>query len=161
MDKTIATLTALRRVLRATDLHDREVATSVGLTTVQLRLLKFIRETESANAKTLASRVHVSQATITVLLDKLEMKQMIERRLSSTDRRQKLIHTTKIGRDALDAAPDPMQRAFIQRFEQLEDWEQMMLMAAVERIAYLMDADETDAAPGFVAGEFAGIADCP
>ncbi len=161
MDKTIATLTALRRVLRAIDLHDREVATSVGLTTVQLRLLKFIRETESANAKTLASRVHVSQATITVLLDKLEMKQMIERRVSAMDRRQKLIHTTELGRDALNAAPDPMQRAFVQQFEQLEDWEQTMLMAAVERITYLMDADETDTAPVFVAGELSGIAGCP
>ena len=161
MAKTSATLTALRRILRATELHDREVATSVGLTTAQLRLLKFIKDTESANAKTLASRVHVSQATITVLLDKLEMKQMIERRVSSMDRRQKLIHTTEIGRDALDAAPDPMQRAFVQRLEKLEDWEQAMLLAAVERIAHLMDADEIDAAPGFVAGEFAGIADCP
>ncbi|MEH6727934.1 MAG: MarR family transcriptional regulator [Hyphomicrobiales bacterium] len=161
MDKTSATLTALSRILRATELHDREVAASVGLTTAQLRLLKFIKDTESANAKTLASRVHVSQATITVLLDKLEVKQMIERRVSSMDRRQKLIHTTEIGRDVLDAAPDPMQRAFVQRLQKLEDWEQAMLMTAVERIAHLMDADEIDAAPGFVAGEFAGIADCP
>ncbi len=161
MEKTNATLTALQRILRATELHDREVATSVGLTTVQLRLLKFIRETESANAKTLASRIHVSQATITVLLDKLEVKQMIERRVSATDRRQKLIHTTAIGRAALEAAPDPMQRAFVQRFEKLEDWEQGMLMAAVERIAHLMDANEIETVPVFVAGEFAGIADCP
>lgn len=161
MDKTNATLTALLRILRATDLHDREVATSVGLTAVQLRLLKFIRETESANAKTLASRIHVSQATVTVLLDKLEVKQMIERRVSPTDRRQKLIHTTAAGRAALEAAPDPMQRAFVQRFEKLEDWEQAMLMAAVERIAYLMDANDIDAVPVFVPGEFSGIADCP
>lgn len=161
MDKTNATLTALRRILRATDLHGREVATSVGLTAVQLRLLKIIQDTESANAKTLASQVQVSQATITVLLDKLEAKQMIERCVSSIDRRQKLIHITDIGRDALEAAPDPMQRAFVRRLKELEEWEQAMLMAAAERIAYLMDADGIDAAPVLAAGEITGIADFP
>jgi DNA-binding MarR family transcriptional regulator len=161
MDKTNTTLTALRRILRATELHNREVATSVGLTTVQLRLLKFIQETKSTNAKTLASQVHVSQATITVLLDKLESKKMIERRISSTDRRQKQIHTTDIGRQALEAAPDPIQRAFVHRFEKLEQWEQAMLMAAAERIAHLMDADGIDAAPVLAAGEITGISDCP
>tara|TARA_R110002126_G_scaffold25224_3_gene86602 strand:+ start:2609 stop:3094 length:486 start_codon:yes stop_codon:yes gene_type:complete len=159
MDRTNTTLTALRRILRATELHNREVATSVGLTAVQLRLLKFIQETKSTNAKTLASQVHVSQATITVLLDKLESKKMIERRVSSTDRRQKQIHTTDIGREALEAAPDPIQRAFVKRFEKLEQWEQAMLMAAAERIAHLMDADGIDAAPVLAAGEITDIAD--
>lgn len=159
MDRTNATLTALRRILRATDIHGREVATSVGLTAVQLRLLNFIRDTENTNAKTLASQMHVSQATITVLLDKLEVKKMIERRLSSMDRRQKLIHITGAGRNALEAAPDPMQRAFVQRLETLEKWEQAMLMAATERIAYLMDADGIDAAPVLSAGELTGIED--
>lgn len=161
MGKTNAILTALRRILRATDLHGSDVATSVGLTAVQLRLLKFVQDTESANAKTLASQMHVSQATITVLLDKLEMKRMIERCVSLMDRRQKLIHITDVGRDALEAAPDPMQRAFVRRFEKLEDWEQSMLMAAVERIAYLMDADEIDAAPVLAVGEITGVADFP
>lgn len=160
MDKTNATLTALRRILRATDLHGREVATSVGLTTVQLRLLKFTQDTESANAKTLACQMQVSQATVTVLLDKLEAKHMIERRVSLVDRRQKLIHITDVGHDTLEAAPDPMQRAFVQRLEQLEEWEQTMLMAAAERIAYLMDADGIDAAPVLAAGEITGIVDC-
>lgn len=161
MDKTNATLTALRRILRATDLHGREVATSVGLTAVQLRLLKIILDTESANAKTLASQLHVSQATITVLLDKLEVKKMIERRVSLIDRRQKHIYVTDVGRDALEAAPDPMQRAFVRRLKELEEWEQAMLMAAAERIAYLMDADGIDAAPVLAAGEITGIADYP
>ncbi len=161
MHRTNSTLTALRRILRATDLHSREVASSVGLTTVQLRLLKIVQESQSANAKTLALQLHVSQATITVLLDKLEAKKMIERRVSETDRRQKLIHITGLGRDALEAAPDPMQRAFVRRYEKLEAWEQAMLMAAAERIAYLLDADGLDASPVLAAGDITGAADLP
>ncbi|MFN3239350.1 MAG: MarR family winged helix-turn-helix transcriptional regulator, partial [Pseudomonadales bacterium] len=112
MDRTNATLTALRRVLRATELHSKEVAQSVGLTPVQLRLLKFIGECEAGNAKYLAVQMRVSQATVTALLDKLEQRHMIERTVSRYDRRQKMISLTPKGRQAIEEAPDPIQRLF-------------------------------------------------
>lgn len=156
MERTNATLTALRRILRATDLHGREVARSVGLTAVQLRLLKLTYESKAATAKYLASNMRVSQATITALLDKLATRGMIERRVSSIDRRQKNIIVTEAGRQALQDAPDPMQRDFAERFEQLADWEQAMLLAAAERIAELLRADDLEAAPLLTTGEIAG-----
>lgn len=152
MDRTHATLTALRRILRVTELHGREVARSVGLTPVQLRLLKFICDTPCANAKSLALEMRVSQATVTTLLDKLEWLGMVQREVSPKDRRQKMISLTDKGHTALENAPDPMQRRFADRFEQLETWEQGMLLASIERIAVLLDADEIDAAPILTTG---------
>lgn len=153
MDRTNATLTALRQILRATDLHGRDVANAVGLTAVQLRLLKFTHEASGATATTLAYHMRVSQATITALLDKLAAKGMIERKVSDQDRRKKTILITDAGLEALENAPDPMQRDFARRFERLEDWEQAMLLAAAERLAALMDADEISAAPILATGE--------
>lgn len=147
MDRTNATLLALRRILRVTELHRREVARSVGLTSVQLHLLKLIKEAQCATAKILADQMRVSQATVTALLDKLESRGMIARKVSASDRRQKLILLTPKGGGALNNVHDPMQRNFGKRFEKLEDWEQSMLLAAVERIAGLLDADTLDATP--------------
>ena len=152
MDRTNATLTALRRIMRATELHSKDVAQSVGLTPVQLRLLKFIGECECATAKSLAAQMRVSQATVTTLLDKLEMRNLIERTVSRFDRRQKMISLTPDGRIANENAPDPLQRQFASRYSQLEDWEKSMLLAAAERIASLLDADDIDAAPILASG---------
>lgn len=91
--------------------------------------------------------MRVSQATVTALLDKLESRGMIARKVSASDRRQKLILLTPKGGGALNNVHDPMQRNFGKRFEKLEDWEQSMLLAAVERIAGLLDADTLDATP--------------
>ncbi len=156
MNRTNATLTALRRILKATEQHGREVAKSVGLTAVQLRVLKLAHENSESTAKFLACRLQVSQATVTTLLDKLSAQGMIERRVSVCDRRQKNILVTPTGITALKRAPDPMQREFTQRFEQLNDWEQAMLLAAAERIANLLNADELDAAPILATGEIDG-----
>lgn len=141
MDRTNATLVALRRILRRTEFHRREVAQSVGLTSVQLRLLKLTTEGQCATAKSLAIQMHVSQATVTALLDKLETRGLIARKISASDRRQKMILLTKKGQHALDNVHDPMQRNFAARFEQLEEWEQSMMLASVERIAALLEAD--------------------
>lgn len=136
-----------------TELHGKEVAQAVGMTAVQLRLLKLTNETRSANAKMLAAQLRVSQATVTTLLDKLECLGMICRKVSDTDRRQKMILLTEKGEAALRDAPDPMQRNFALRFSQLQDWEQSMLLASVERIATLLDAEDIEAAPILATGD--------
>ncbi len=155
MERTNATLTALRQILLATELHEREVAGAVGLTGVQLRLLKLVHETGGATATTLANTMRVSQATITILLDKLVAKGMVERRVSDQDRRKKTVLITPVGLCALKDAPDPLQRDFARRFERLPGWEQAMLMAAAERIAALMNAEEISAAPILATGKIA------
>jgi DNA-binding MarR family transcriptional regulator len=159
MDRTNATLTALRRILKATELHGREVAQSVGLTAVQLRVLKLADEAEGPTAKSLAGQMRVTQATVTALLDKLAVQGMIERHVCKTDRRQKNIFLTPLGLQTLEEAPDPMQRDFSHRFNKLADWEQAMLLAASERIASLLDAEELDAAPILATGEIDGELD--
>ena len=51
------------------------------------------------------------------------------------------------GRAALIDAPQPLQEHFIQKFCELEAWEQSLLLSSMQRIALMMDATEIDAAP--------------
>ena len=43
---------------------------------------------------------------------------------------------------------------FVKAFDKLESWEQHMLIASVERIAELMDAEDLSASPILDVGEF-------
>jgi len=147
MQRIDTCLIALRRILRATESYARELAQSAGLTAVQFRALQLIAEKGRCTATEIAQRMLVSQATVTALVDKLVRKGMVTREKSSTDRRQTNITLTELGRATVDNAPDPLQQQFVKKFEALEDWEQSMIVASLERVAAMLNAADIDASP--------------
>jgi DNA-binding MarR family transcriptional regulator len=153
MDKTDESLIALRRILRATEIFARELATAAGLTPAQLRVLQIVVEHGSRTPKELAGQMGVSQATVTALLDKLVARNMVERVQSQTDRRQTNVLATDAGKAAVESAPDALQQRYVRAFESLTDWEQAQLVASLQRVAAMLNADEIDAAPVLTTGE--------
>ncbi|MFC4351711.1 MarR family winged helix-turn-helix transcriptional regulator [Fodinicurvata halophila] len=154
MDRTDQSLIAIRRIFRATELYGRELARAAGLTAVQIRVLQIVEETGHATSKEISRRMGVAQATMTALVDRLAAKGMVERRRSESDRRQTNIFITEEGRAAVRKAPDPLQQRYVKQFEALEDWEQAMIVASLERVASMLDAEEIDASPVLDVGEF-------
>ena len=71
MDRTDISLIALRRILRATELYGKELANAAKLTAAQFRALQIVGEIGHATPSDIATRMGVSQATITALVDKL------------------------------------------------------------------------------------------
>jgi DNA-binding MarR family transcriptional regulator len=153
MDRIDTSLIALRRILRATEMFGRELAQSAGLTAVQFRVLQVVAETGQTTAKTISTRMRVSQATITTLVDKLVSRDMVVREKSLIDRRQTNIVITELGQKTIKETPDPLQQRYLRRFKDLEDWEQSMLVAALERVAAMLDAEELDVAPVLTSGD--------
>lgn len=153
MDRTDMSLIALRRILRATELYGRDLARAAGLTAVQVRVLQVIAETGRTTPTAIANRMGVSQATISALIDRLEAKGLVRRTRSDTDRRQTNLTLTDEGTEALSRAPDALQQRYVKRFEALPDWEQSMIVAALERVSALLDADQMDASPVLDPGE--------
>ncbi|GGL93732.1 MarR family winged helix-turn-helix transcriptional regulator [Pseudooceanicola nanhaiensis] len=154
MDRTDISLIALRRILRATELYGRRLAKEAGMTAVQFRVLQIIAENGHATPTAIANRMGVTQATMTALINKLVERQLVERRRSETDRRQTNVCITPRGTEAVDDAPDPLQQRYVKNFEALEDWEQAMIVASLERVAAMLDADGLDASPVLDLGEF-------
>jgi DNA-binding MarR family transcriptional regulator len=144
MDRIDVCLIALRRILRATELHAKELAQSAGMTPVQLRVVQIVAETGTSTGGAIARRMHVAPATITAMIDKLERAGHVARQRSDADRRQTIIALTDRGRDALKRAPDALQQRFASEFEALADWEQAMIVAVLERVATMLDAGDTE-----------------
>lgn len=153
MDRIDSSLIALRRIVRATELFGREIRQSTGVTPTQFRVLQIISEQGYATAKAISLRMRISQGTVTSLVDKLVRDGLAVREKSSQDRRQINIVLTDAGRTILEDAPDPLQQRFVRKFAAMDDWEQAMLVASLERVAAMLDAEEMDASPVLDTGE--------
>ncbi len=147
MRKFEEVLVALRRVIRATDLHSRQLSKTVGLTAPQLLIMQNIRDLGAVKISTIARRVSLSQATVTTILDRLESRGLVYRERNEADKRKVHAHLTEAGQTLLERAPLTLQSEFTQRFEALADWEQSMILAALQRVAQMMDAEDIDASP--------------
>jgi DNA-binding MarR family transcriptional regulator len=151
-DRCDEVLVALRRVIRAVDLHSRALVRSHGLTAPQALVLKEVVAARELAVGALAQRVSLSHATITDILNRLERRALVVRSRSEMDRRRVLVRATPAAEQTLERAPPLLQESFASRFSQLADWEQTLLLASLQRIAALMDAERIDAAPVLAAG---------
>lgn len=147
MNQIDQVLTALRRVIRAIDLHSKQLVKTASVTGPQLRLLQLIRRQGDATASELSDAMSLSQATVTSILDRLEDRKLIERIRSQTDKRKIHPRLTEAGNILLDKAPTALQDSFIRKFDQLHSWEQHMIIASLQRVAEMMDAEHIDASP--------------
>lgn len=140
-------LIALRRVIRATDLHSKHLAKTTGLTAPQILLLQSIRNRGQVTIGELANDISLSQATVTTILDRLEKRGFVYRQRSEQDKRKVHAFLTDSGEEILKDAPTPLQEHFTDRFNTLEPWEQSMILASLQRVASMMDAQNLDASP--------------
>ncbi|ELR67579.1 Transcriptional regulator, MarR family [Photobacterium marinum] len=147
MDKHEEVLIALRQIIRAIDLHSRKLNKVAGLTGPQLVLMRAIRDSGEVTIRQLSNNTNMSQATATTILDRLEKRGLVIRERSKLDKRKVHAHLTESGRETLEKAPLPLQEDFVARFQELEDWEQTLLLSSVQRISSMMNAEHLDVAP--------------
>ncbi|MFA7553638.1 MAG: MarR family transcriptional regulator [Spongiibacteraceae bacterium] len=147
MDRIKAVLIALRRVIRATDLHSKHLAKTTGLTAPQILLLQTIREHGDITIGQIANEMSLSQATVTTILDRLEKREMVYRKRSQEDKRKVHAYLTQPAIEMLEHAPVPLQDQFSRQFDALQDWEQTMIISSLQRVAEMMDAQHIDASP--------------
>jgi DNA-binding MarR family transcriptional regulator len=145
-------MAAMRRIIRAIDLHSRSLVERFGLTGPQLVVLKEVVERPPRAVGEIAQAVHLSQATVSGILDRLERKGMVERLRSSSDRRRVLVSPTPTAEDVLAGAPPLLQEHFTRAFSQLPDWQQTQILSSLQRIVALMEAGHVEAGPILTTG---------
>jgi DNA-binding MarR family transcriptional regulator len=147
MDQIDAVLIALRKVIRATDLHSKYLAKNTGLTTAQLLILQSIQNMGEVSIGEISKKISLSQATVTSILDRLVDKGLVYRERSTEDKRKVHAYLTEDALALIKDAPAPLQEQFTKQFEALNDWEKSMMISSLQRIAQMMDAEGIDASP--------------
>ena len=146
-DLTIPALRALRRILRASELGNRQLAAATGLTPSQLLVLQEIGERRETTPTELAAALQFGQATITNILDRLEAAGLVMRKRGETDKRRVYLTVAAAGERVIEEAPDMLQARFSERFAALPDWEQAMILAGLDRLGDILGVASKDAAP--------------
>jgi DNA-binding MarR family transcriptional regulator len=140
VNKIQEVLVALRRVIRATDLHSKHLAKTTGLTAPQILLLQTIQDKGEVTIGELANEISLSQATVTTILDRLEKRELVYRERSKEDKRKAHAYLTDQAVGVLKESPIPLQEHFTRQFGDLQEWEQTMIISSLQRVAQMMDA---------------------
>jgi DNA-binding MarR family transcriptional regulator len=151
-------LQSLRQIIRAIEIHSRKLVQDCQITGPQLNCLLALQEHESLTVTALAHTVYLSPSTIVGIVDRLEEKMLVDRSRSHIDRRQVQISITATGRKLTTSAPSPLQETLVERLRDLPEPEQVAITRALEKVADLMDAHKTDAAPVLETGPLLPLA---
>ena len=152
-NRSTTALVALRRILRATELNSRVLARQSELTTSQMLVLRHVAREGKALPSAIARAVDLKQATVTVLVNKLQEAGLVTRRRDTEDRRRVWVEMTDAGRATLARSPDLLQSRFEREFDMLQEWEKAAMIATLERVASMLDASEIEAAPVLDVGD--------
>jgi len=146
-------LVALRRITRAIDLHSKRLQKETGLTTSQSLVMDIISKLGSPSPSTIAREMVLSQATVTSLLDRLTKSELVVRVKSDQDKRSVTVDLTERGRELVSDAPELLQAGFLKEYRKLPEWQRHSLIASLQQIAQMMDAEKLDASPILDTGE--------
>jgi DNA-binding MarR family transcriptional regulator len=139
-------LVTIRQIIRRIDLYSKKLEHVYGLTGPQLLLLKELGKAEEMPVGHLARHARLSHPTVTGILDRLEKRGLIVRTRSAADKRRVLVSIAEPGIAVLAGAPSLLEEQFVDRFQQLQPWEQTLILSSLQRVAAMMGAEEIDAA---------------
>jgi DNA-binding MarR family transcriptional regulator len=138
-------LRSLRRITRAIDLHSRQLATRYRLTAPQLVCLRQLqREGGESTPGRLAKAIHLSQATVTGILDRLSARGLISRERSEEDRRRVIVRLTDEGTTVVRTAPSPLHERFGAALGRLSEQEKARIDVVLEQIVRMMEVDDLE-----------------
>jgi len=131
----------LRRIMRAMDVYSRQLSSSHGLTGPQMLCLREVSEHGSLTTGDLARAIALSPATLTGILDRLEMRGLVSRERRPEDKRRVLVSLTSMGKEMSHELPSPMQERFGSKLAALTGDQQAVIRRALEQMADMMETD--------------------
>ena len=99
-------LSTLRQIIRAIDLHSKSLTKRYGLTGPQLLVLKELHNQEDLTVGAVARNISLSQATVTIILDRLEKLEFVRRIRNTQDKRKVNISLSDKAKQVLDSNPN-------------------------------------------------------
>lgn len=145
-DRVRSILLSLRVLIRAIQDYSRWVESQCGLTSVQLWALWELFATPGMKVSDLAAALYVHQSTASNMLDKLELRGLVERRRGGPDQRVVRLHLSSAGVELLATAPRPAQGALNAALQQLPDATLRRLAADLETLVASLQFKDPKAA---------------
>jgi DNA-binding MarR family transcriptional regulator len=113
-------LNSVRRLVRAINHFSSEIERGAGVTAAQLFVLQQLRDGNPIGPKELARRALTDIPAVMEVAEKLEQKNLVERRRSVKDLRVREIWLSAAGKILLRQSPDPIQSRLLWALKKLE-----------------------------------------
>lgn len=143
-------LKALRRIIRAVDIHSRKLNNEFSITAPQMICLYSLVRGEEMTQSELSKEVSMGISTVNGVIDRLEKKGLVARERDAKDRRKVFVRVTDSGRELTKAAPSLLQERLSDSLRVLPELEQAAIALSLERVVELMEAGHLDASPNLV-----------
>lgn len=156
MSHDTAILKSLRQIIRAVDLHSRQLVNCHGLTGPQLICMRLLQQQQADTPGALAKQMSLAPATVSGILDRLESRGMIERHRREHDKRQVRVELTSFGSQSVASAGLSLQERFLERLQGLPAARREEYASVLSEIVALLEAEGLDASPLLSSGTQAG-----
>ncbi len=143
-DQSISALQALRRIIRALDVHSRKLYRECRITSPQILCLRNLSGSSPQTLSSLSSQLHLSVSTVNGIVDRLEAQGLLQRTRSTQDQRKVLIAITLAGQNLLDTVPELMRDQFAQAFRKMAYQDQQKLSELLVTLAGHLDLPVID-----------------
>jgi DNA-binding MarR family transcriptional regulator len=140
---------AIRRISQAVETYSRFLWQEYGLTAPQLGTLRELQQRGPSAPTQIAGWMSISPSTTTGILKRLEQRELIDRCPDPVDGRSTLVKITDKGTELAMAAPSLLRDHFRNELSRLPTWERTQILATLQRVARMMNADELEEAPFF------------
>jgi DNA-binding MarR family transcriptional regulator len=131
-------IAASRRIMRAVDLSSWRLLAEHGVTEPQLLALREAGRMGRPAVTELARAIHLSQGTVTGIIDRLERRGLMARTRDGRDRRAVHVTVTDAGRQMLNTAPPILKKRLDAELAKLKDWERTGMLSALQRVGDMM-----------------------
>jgi DNA-binding MarR family transcriptional regulator len=143
-------LQALRRIIRAVDIHSRKLNHDFNITAPQMICLYSLDKAGQITQSELSEKVSMGISTINGVIDRLEKKGLVNRQRDTVDRRKVFVSVTDSGRELTKSAPLLLQDRFSNALRNLPELEQAAIALSLERVVKLMEAEHLETSPNLV-----------
>lgn len=132
----------VRRVFHGLTEKARKVEHETGLTPTQLVVIKILNDASPMKVSDLAKRMYLHPSTMVGILDRLEIKGLLERTKLGKDRRVVHICLTGSGRELLQNSPETEQGDVFKRLESLTSQQLENAYSGIGQIVGVFGFDE-------------------
>ena len=146
---------SIRKLVRAVYLDSQKMSRKFGLTGPQSVVLRLLLNKGSMSSADLSRLMYVTPSNMTGIIDRLEKKELVERKRKEGDRRVSMIILTEAGKSMSKNIPDPIEKKFIKQLSDLENEHVQLLAMAMNQILNLVDIEDIEEIPLEVSTESA------
>jgi len=113
-------LDSIRRIVSALRLFDREAESRLGISGAQLFVLRQLDAAGGISVNELADRTHTHQSSVSVVVDKLVHRGLVNRARSEKDARSVQLSLAPAGKRLLRTAPAAAQERMIRALSEFQ-----------------------------------------